>query len=97
MKIKKRQLHDLLAEEFLEKSNGIDAGVPDSTLPLNDIVVQSELTNGSNFIEEKETERGHISRLQMPTNNATIPCCNAVGQSDHETILTVDICYAYWL
>lgn len=70
MKRKKSQLHDLLAEEALENSNGIDVGVPDSTLPLNDIVVQSELTNDGNFIEAKYTERGHISRLQMTANKA---------------------------
>ncbi|KAI5392975.1 protein ESSENTIAL FOR POTEXVIRUS ACCUMULATION 1 [Lathyrus oleraceus] len=57
MKSKKSQLHDLLAEEVLKKSNETDAEVPDSTLSLNDIAVQSESINGSNFIEAKDTKR----------------------------------------
>ncbi|CAI8606429.1 unnamed protein product [Vicia faba] len=57
MKIKKSQLHDLLAEEVLKKSNETDAEVPDKTLSLNDIAVQSESINSSNFIEAKDTKR----------------------------------------
>lgn len=57
IKSKKSQLHDLLAEEVLKKSNEKDAEVPDSALSSNNLTVHSEPLDDSSFIEAKDSKR----------------------------------------
>jgi hypothetical protein len=82
LKSKKSPLHDLLAEEVLKKSNEKEVEVPDSTLSSHDIAVHSESTDGSNFIEAKDTKRsrkksgkskGSGVKAPVPVASAEVP------------------------
>ncbi|KAK2398412.1 GYF domain-containing protein [Trifolium repens] len=82
LKSKKSPLHDLLAEEVLKKSNEKEVEVTDSTFSSHDIAVHSESTDGSNFIEAKDTKRsrkksgkskGSGVKAPVPVASAEVP------------------------
>lgn len=61
LKSKKSQLHDLLAEEVLAKSNERNMVVPDSgsSMPPQPVAIpHSDLIDDDNFIEAKDTKKG---------------------------------------
>lgn len=72
-KSKKSQLHDLLAEEVLKKSNERDAEVPYSTMTSQDIAVHSQSLDDSNFIEAKDTKRSRKKSAKSKGSGAKAP------------------------
>ncbi|KAJ1419710.1 hypothetical protein SESBI_14843, partial [Sesbania bispinosa] len=86
LKSKKSQLHDLLAEEVLKKSNERDAEVPDSALTSQNKAVLSESVDDSDFIEAKDTKRsrkkstkskGSGAKASVPVASAEVPIASS--------------------
>lgn len=85
-KSKKSQLHNLLAEEALPKSNEREIEVPDvipiSMPPLPVTSSQSDLINDNNFIEAKDTKKSRKksakaknvgTKVTMPVASVDVP------------------------
>ncbi|OIW12042.1 hypothetical protein TanjilG_24440 [Lupinus angustifolius] len=71
LKSKKSPLHDLLAEEVLKKFNERDSNIPDDTSSQN-VAVQSELPDHSNFVEAKESKRSRKKLAKSKSSGAKV-------------------------
>ncbi|CAL0332670.1 unnamed protein product [Lupinus luteus] len=69
LKSKKSPLHDLLAEEVLKKFNERDSDIPDDMSSQN-VAVQSELPDHSNFVEAKESKRNRKKLAKSKSSGA---------------------------
>ncbi|KAE9586168.1 hypothetical protein Lal_00010020 [Lupinus albus] len=69
LKSKKSPLHDLLAEEVLKKFNERDSNIPDDMSSQN-VAVQSELPDHSNFVEAKESKRSRKKVAKSKSSGA---------------------------
>ncbi|EEF52556.1 conserved hypothetical protein [Ricinus communis] len=83
-KSKKSQLHDLLAEEVLAKSDDREMEVPDSVSSLlsHQVTTNVESIDDSNFIEAKDSKKnrkksakakGTGTKVAAPTTSADVP------------------------